>query len=56
MHDDVSGIYEDPVSLPHSFNAGAWTAVLLNVLDNVIGHGADVTLRPAACHDHVIAY
>ena len=28
----------------------------LDVLDEVVGHGADVTLRSAARHDHVIAY
>src|SRR5262245_18400018 len=56
MHDDVSGIDEDPVSLPHSFNADAWTAVLLDVLHEVIGHGADVTLGAAARDDEIIAY
>ena len=56
MNDDVSSVDENPISLPRSFNTDAWTAVILDVLHKVIGHGTDVTLRPAARHDHVIAY
>src|SRR4029079_6169816 len=56
MHDNVSGIDEDPVSLPHSLDADAGTAASLDVLHEVVGPGAHVTLRSAARHDHVIAY
>src|SRR4029078_3356075 len=56
MHDNVSGIDEDPVSLPHSLDADAGPAASLDVLHEVVGHGAHVTLRSAARHDHVIAY
>src|SRR4029079_3664648 len=56
MHDDVSGVDENPVTLPHSLDADAGTAASLDVLHEVVGHGAHVTLRSAARHDHVIAY
>src|SRR5690242_11387378 len=56
MHDDVAGIDQDPVSLPHSLDADTGTAALLDIFHEVVGHGVDVTLRSAARHDHVIAY
>jgi hypothetical protein len=56
MHDDVSGIDQDPIPLAHSLDADARTASLLDILHEVVGDGADVTLRSAARHDHVIAY
>ena len=32
------------------------TARIFDILDQVIGNSADMPLRPAAGHDHIIAY
>src|SRR5262249_1061138 len=56
VHDHVAGVDQHPVALPNTLDTDARTSCLLNVLDQVFGDGADVALRPAAGHDHIIAY
>ena len=55
MDNHVAGVDQDPVALPHPFDTNARTARTFNVLDEVLGNSADMALRPAAGHDHVIA-
>src|SRR6185503_13447347 len=55
MHDDVAGVDQHPVALPHALDTDAGTTRVFQVLDQVVGDSADMTLRPAAGHDHVIA-
>ena len=54
MDNDVAGIDEHPVALPHSLDAYLHGARGFEVLDDMFGHGADMTLRSAAGHDHVV--
>jgi len=56
MHNYVAGIDQDPIALAHTLDPDAGTARFLHVLDQVVGNRADMALRPAAGHDHVIAY
>jgi len=55
MHDDIAGIDQHPVPLPHALDTDAGTTRVFQALDQVVGNSADMTLRPAAGHDHVIA-
>src|SRR5689334_24449996 len=55
VNDDVSRIDQHPIALAHALHADTGNACLFNVLDDMIGDGADMALRAAAGDDHVIA-
>src|SRR5579872_2959360 len=55
VDNDVAGVDQHPVALPHAFDADIAHAGRLDVLDDIVSNRADMTLRPAGCHDHVIA-
>src|SRR5262249_8436414 len=44
MDDDITGIDQHPVALPHTLDADTTAACLLDILDQVVGHGADMAL------------
>src|SRR5262245_19661039 len=55
VDDHVARVDQDPVALPHALDTNTRHPRLFNVFDQGIGNGADMALRSAAGHDHVIA-
>src|SRR5664279_3012140 len=56
VDDHIAGVDQHPVALPHALDANAGHAGGLEILDHMVGDRADMALRPAGGHDHVIAY
>ena len=56
MNNHVPGIDQHPITLTHTLDPNAGATRFLHVFDQMIGDSADMALRPAAGHDHVIAY
>ena len=52
MHDDVTGIDQDPVAVLGTFDGNALNASRLQPLAQVFRHRADLTDTGAARHDH----
>src|SRR5665213_412732 len=51
----IAGVDQHPVALPHAFDPHTTHAGRLDALDDTVGDRADMALRPAGGHDHVIA-
>lgn len=54
MHDDIAGIDQHPIASPLAFDSGRLAASLLELHVQMIGHGANLTLRAPARDDHEI--
>src|SRR5262249_37430280 len=55
VHDHVACIDQDPVALPHALDTNARIARIFDVLDEVIGNGADMAQPPSSGHNHVVS-
>jgi len=54
VNDHVAGVDQHPVAMRNAFDAGD-DAGFVQVLDDPVGDRADMALRPAGSHDHVVA-
>ena len=54
MNDHVARIDQHPVAMRYAFDPGG-NAGLVQILDDPVGDRADMALRPAGRHDHVVA-
>src|SRR5262249_57447586 len=55
MYNDVAGVEQHPVALPHAFDTNTGTTRLFNIFDQVIGNSTDMALRSPAPHHHLIS-
>ncbi len=55
MDDDIADIDQHPVAMRQAFNAHRAKPGLFEVSCQMIGDGADVAVRTAGGHDHIIA-
>ena len=54
MDDDVAGINQYPVAMPHALDPGARHAQPGKVLEHAISDRAYMALRPAGGHNHAV--
>lgn len=54
MRDDVVGVDQDPVAGRSAFKAHAIKSAFLQSANDLVGHRADMALRPAGRNDHVV--
>ena len=52
MNDDVTGVDQHPVAMRHALDARVRNAGFFQALQNAIGDGADMAVRPAAGDHH----
>ena len=54
MEYHVAGVDQHPVALGNAFDAGIAMAAVLQLLEDLIGDGAHMPVRPARRHDHMV--
>ena len=54
MDDDIARINQHPVALGNAFNPDVFPALLLQLVDELVGDGVDMAVGAAGDHDHVI--
>src|SRR4029078_4358034 len=55
MHDDVIGVYQNPVRRGEAFDPGRLAKLLLDPLRQLRRHGGYLPRRAAGCDDHVVS-
>ena len=54
MHHHIAGIDQHPVALGHAFDVQIAVARLLQLVDELVGNGADMAVGAARGHHHVV--
>ena len=56
VDNDVPGIDQHPIAMGHALDARLTKSGLLEGADQVVGHGADMTVRTPRGHDHTVRH